>query len=50
MSVIRLVEEGRVGFNDTVAQHVDKILLSGNGTTLIELWGGNELVNTITIY
>jgi CubicO group peptidase (beta-lactamase class C family) len=47
---MRLVEEGKVGLNDTVAQHVDPILKSGNGTTLLELWNGNQLINTVTIY
>ena len=50
MSVLRLVQEGKVGLNDTVAQHIDPILKSGNGTTLLDLWNGNELINTVTIY
>ena len=50
MSVIRLIQEGKIGFNDTVASHIDPILKSGNGAKLLELWGGNELVNNVTIY
>ena len=50
MSVLRLVEEGKVGFNDSIAMHVDPILTSGNGTTLLQLWNGNPLINTVTIY
>ena len=50
MSVIRLVEAGIVGFNDSIAMHVDPILKSGNGTTLLELWNNNTLINNVTIY
>ena len=30
--------------------HIDPILKSGNGTTMLELWGGNETINNVTIY
>ena len=30
--------------------HVDKLLMKSNGTTMLELWGGNEEINQVTIY
>lgn len=30
--------------------HIDPILKSGNGTTMLELWGGNETINNVTVY
>ena len=50
MAVMRLVEQGKVGLNDSISMHVDPILKSGNGTSMIELWNGNETINNVTIY
>ena len=50
MSVLRLIEQGKVGFNDSIGMHVDPILKSGNGTTMLELWNNNTEINNVTIY
>ena len=50
MSVLRLIEQGKVGFNDSIGMHVDSILKSGNGTTMLELWNNDTTINNVTIY
>jgi len=30
--------------------HVDELLQRSNGTTMLELWEGNEEINNVTIY
>jgi len=50
MGIIRLIQAGEMSFNDTIASRVDKILMSSNGTTLLEMWQGDERINQITIY
>ena len=41
VGILKLYEQGRIGLNDSISMHVDKILQASNGTTLLELWGGN---------
>ena len=50
VGIMRLIEEGRMGFNDTIDKHVDQLLKESNGTTLLELWNGDATINTVTIY
>ena len=50
MSIFRLVEQGKVGLNDSISMHVDPILKSGNGTSMLELWNNNSEINNVTIY
>ena len=50
MGIIRLIESGQMHFNDTINTHVDKILMSSNGTTLLKMWHGDETINKVTIY
>ena len=42
MGIMRLIEAGDIGFNDSISTHVDNILLRSNGTTLSEIWKGDE--------
>ena len=50
MSIMKLVEEGKVGLNDTIAEHVDDFLQRTENTTLLELWQGNPFINQITVF
>lgn len=50
MGIMRLIESGAMGFNDTIAEHVDEILTRSNGTTLLQIWKGDQTINTVTIY
>ena len=45
MAILRLIDQGIMGFNDTIASHVDKILIESNGTTLFDLWHGDDRIN-----
>ena len=50
MGIMRLVQDGKIGLNDTLQQHVDWWLQKTNSTTLLELWKQDKRVNDITIY
>ena len=50
IGIMRLVEEGRMDLNDTINIHVDKILMSFNGTTIQKIWNNNPMINDVTIY
>ena len=50
MATLRLIDQGVMGFNDTIASHVDKILMASNGTTLLDIWKGDTKINTVTLY
>lgn len=50
MAVMRLIEDGKMGFNDTITQHVDEILMRSNGTTMLELFKGDTRILKVTIY
>ena len=39
-----------MGFNDTIASHVDDILMKSNGTTLQGIWKGDAKINNVTLY
>lgn len=47
-AVLRLVEQGTVGINDTIPQHIDPVLKNESGRRLVDYFG--EAVNTITIW
>ena len=34
MAILRLIDQGKMGFNDTIASHVDGLLMKSNDTTL----------------
>lgn len=40
MNVLRLIEAGKLDFNDTVPSLVDDILYKMNKTSILEIWGG----------
>jgi len=50
MGIMRLVEQGVIGLNSTVAPLIDPFLKRINGTTMLELWNGDETINTVTIW
>lgn len=50
MAVLRLIEAGKMGFNDTIVEHVDEILMRSNGTTMLELFKGDKRILEVTIY
>ena len=50
MGIMRLIENGTMGFNDTIASHVDEILSRSNETTMSDLWNNDTLLNEVTIY
>ena len=45
MGIMRLVEQGVFGLNSTVAPLIDPFLMKINGSTMLELWKGNTLIN-----
>jgi CubicO group peptidase (beta-lactamase class C family) len=50
MGIMRLVEQGHITFNSTVAPLIDPFLKKVNGSSLQDIWNGDETVNKITIY
>ena len=38
MGIMRLIEQGKIGFNDSISEHVDAILWKSNATSLGEIW------------
>jgi CubicO group peptidase (beta-lactamase class C family) len=50
MAVMRLIDAGKMGFNDTIVEHADAILMRSNGTTLLELFKGDKRILEVTIY
>ena len=34
MAILRLIDQGKMGFNDTIASHFDNILMKNKGTNL----------------
>lgn len=50
MAILRLIDLGKMGFNDTIASHVDDILMKSNGTNLQGIWKGDAKINNVTIY
>eukprot|EP00929_Paragymnodinium_shiwhaense_P050969 TRINITY_DN2565_c0_g1_i1.p1 TRINITY_DN2565_c0_g1~~TRINITY_DN2565_c0_g1_i1.p1 ORF type:complete len:535 (-),score=39.77 TRINITY_DN2565_c0_g1_i1:455-2059(-) len=49
VAIVRLVEAGKIGYNDTVASLIDPFLMRTNSTTLFKLWG-DDRINHITVY
>jgi D-alanyl-D-alanine carboxypeptidase len=50
MAVMRLIDEGKVSYNDTIAEHVDEILMRSNGTTMLKLFKGDKRILDVTVY
>ena len=50
MAILHLIDQGKMGFNDTIASHVDKILMESANTTLLQIWKGDKKINTVTLY
>mmetsp|Transcript_90306 Transcript_90306/g.206534 ORF Transcript_90306/g.206534 Transcript_90306/m.206534 type:complete len:404 (+) Transcript_90306:47-1258(+) len=46
-AVMRLVDTGAVGLNDTLAQHVDPLLRRDNGTSMVGLFGSTLAKATV---
>ena len=49
-AILRLVQKGVLGLNDTIYEHIDDYLVRNNGSTLLEIWGGDKTVNDVTIF
>ena len=49
VAIMELHDQGRINVDDAVHLHVDRILREDNGTTLLELWNGDQTINTVTI-
>lgn len=45
IGIMRLVEQGAFGLNSTVAPLIDPFLKKINGTTMLEIWNGNKIIN-----
>ena len=50
MGIMRLIEQGAIGFNDSISIHVDEILMKSNGTTLSQIWKDDKTLENVTIY
>ena len=50
MALLRLIDQGKMGFNDSIGMHVDNILMKSNGTTMLDLWRGDTKINNVTLY
>ena len=50
MNVIRLIEAGKLGFNDTLSSRVDDLLYKINGTSVLEIWGGRKQIERVTLW
>jgi len=50
MGMMRLIEKGDIGFNDSISDHVDGILQECNQTSMLKLWGGDERISKVTVY
>ena len=44
MAVLRLIEDGKMGYNDTIVSRTDDILMRSNGTTILELFKGDKRI------
>jgi len=50
MGIMRLIEQGKMGFNDSISMHVDDLLMKSNGTTLSQIWKGDKKLENVTMY
>jgi len=50
VGILRLYEEGKLDLNDTIDKHVDKFLMKINGSTILDIWQGNQKIKNVTIY
>jgi CubicO group peptidase (beta-lactamase class C family) len=49
VAILKLVESQTIALDDPVYLYVDPFLKKTNGTTLLELWGGDPMIQTVTI-
>lgn len=47
-AIMQANESGLIDLDSPIAQYVDPVLRRLNGTTMLELWNGNNTVNNIT--
>jgi CubicO group peptidase (beta-lactamase class C family) len=47
-AVMRLHERGLIDIDAPISTYVDPLLQRENGTTMLELWGGDATVNNVT--
>ena len=47
---MRLIEAGKVGWNDTIDMHVNEFLKKANGSTIQDVWHGDPVINSVTIW
>ena len=50
VSVMQLVEKGVIGLDDPAHIHADPFLKRENGTTLLDLWAGDETIHNVTVH
>ena len=50
VGILRLIEQGKMGFNDTIASHVNQIFMSNNGTTIEKIFNDSGYISNVTIY
>ena len=50
MGIMRLVDQKLISLNSTVAPLIDPFLKKINGTSMVEIWNGDETINKVTIY
>ena len=50
MSILKYVEEGKMHLNDTLSSRCDKWLWKTNGTSLLEIFQGDEKINQVTLF
>lgn len=50
MTILRYIEEGKMSFNDTISSKCDDWLKKTNGTTLLEIFQGDETILNVTLW
>ena len=50
MGIMKLVQDGKIGLNQTISSLVDDFLQRTENTTLLEMWQGNTKINEVTVF
>lgn len=50
MGIMRLIDQGHITLNSTVAPLVDPFLKKINGSSMLEIWNGDATIEKVTIY